>query len=157
MGIVCRHRQLVRMIKVGFVSFHTKSCRTPCPLYERDYIQKKVRNYDMTPNLYQARENHAQNHARYDPYPLSSSRKPRAFFLSQLAEHNSKTIVSMRIFHIPNDFSATWHLPSLGRRGVRGTTGELRPRNCRLLFPKTLRVLRRRLLGLLFNCSGRGT
>ena len=63
----------------------------------------------------------------------------------------------MRIFHILNDCSATWHPSFLVWGGVRAMTGELRPRNCRLLSPKTLRVLCHRLLGILFNYSGRGT
>ena len=65
----------------------------------------------------------------------------------------------MRIFHVPNDCSATWHLPFLAWGGVWATTGagELRPWNSRLLSPKTLRVLGCQLLGLLFNYSGCGT
>ena len=40
-------------------------------------------------------------------------------------EHNSKTIVCMRIFHIPNDCFAAWHLPFLGPHSVRATATKL--------------------------------
>ena len=53
------------------------------------------------------------------------------FFLLLLSSvtHNSKTIRCMQILYIPNDCSATEHLPFLVWGGVRATTGELRPRN----------------------------
>ena len=98
-------------------------------------------------NLYRVRENHARK------FRFCSS----SFFLSSSSfanELNSKTIACVQIVNIPNDCSATWHLPFLGPRGVRATTGELRPRNCRLLSPQTLRVLGHRLL---VNYFGRGT
>ena len=70
-----------------------------------------------------------------------------SFFLSFfLEELYLKTIACMRILHMPNDCSATWHLPFLAWGGIWATTGELRPRNFRLLFPKMLCVLGRRLL-----------
>ena len=56
-------------------------------------------------------------------------------------ELHLKTIACMRIVNILNDCSATWHPPFLGLCGVWATTGELRPRNCRLLSPRTLHVL----------------
>ena len=59
--------------------------------------------------------------------------------------------------HLPNDCSATSHLPFLVWSCIRATTVKLRPLNCQLLSPKTLYVLGRRLLGLLFNYSGYGT
>ena len=68
-------------------------------------------------------------------YPFSKLRKPNVkisvlfvFFLS--SSHNSKSIVCMRILHVPNDCSTTGHLPFLVLGGVQGTTGELQPRNC---------------------------
>ena len=74
--------------------------------------------------------------------PLTRPRKPNAksqfcsssfFFLSSFffssVTRNSKTIRCMQILYIPNDFSATEHLPFLVWGGVRATTGELRPRN----------------------------
>ena len=51
------------------------------------------------------------------------------FLLLSSVMHNSKTIRCMQILYIPNDFSATEHLPFLVWGGVRATTGELRPRN----------------------------
>ena len=63
----------------------------------------------------------------------------------------------MRIFHVPNDSSATGHHSFQVWGGVRATTGELRTRNCRLLSPETRCELGRRVLGLLSNYSGRGT
>ena len=80
------------------------------------------------------------------------------FFLSFFGDKlYSKTIVCMRIFHIPNDCSATWHPPFLVWGGVRATTGKLRSQTCRLLSPKELRVLGHQLLGFLLTFSGRGT
>ena len=97
-------------------------------------------------NLYLIRENHTIK------FQFCSS----SFFLSSLADNlYFKTIVCMRILHVPIDCSATWHLHFLAWGGVRATTGEIRPRNCRLLSPKTLRVLGCRVLGLLFNYSRR--
>ena len=52
-----------------------------------------------------------------------------SFFLLSSVTHNSKTIRCMQILYIPNDCSATEHLPFLVWGGVRATTGELRPRN----------------------------
>ena len=38
--------------KGRFVSSHTKSCRTPCSLYERHYVQKKkTQSSEMTPKM----------------------------------------------------------------------------------------------------------
>ena len=52
------------------------------------------------------------------------------FFLSSSSvTHNSKTTRCMQILYIPNDCSATEHLPFLVWGGVRATTGELWPRN----------------------------
>ena len=54
-----------------------------------------------------------------------------SFFFSFFADKlHTKTIVCMQILHIPNDCSATGHLPFLGWGGVLATTGMLWPQNC---------------------------
>ena len=50
-------------------------------------------------------------------------------FLSFFNERNSKTIWCKQIIYIPNNCSATGHLPFLVWGGVQTTTGELRPQN----------------------------